>query len=831
MDGIDVDRFARLVGGTLAGRRPPSGATVEHVSVHSERIPVNAAFFALRGQRADGHQFVDEALANGAVVAVVAAGRPPAAGDGPVLVVADPLRALQRLAAWWRSQMAARVVAVVGSNGKTITKDALVHFAGFSARTIGSPGSYNSQLGVPLAILGFPRNAEVAVVEAAVSQPGEMEALEDVVRPDHVVVTNLGLRWQGHFADRRHRAAELLRMAHRVGPGGWVLLGDEDPDLVAAAAVVDAVPVHRYNRSAGLPSFDVEARRRSQTVLSVRFPDGTAGRVGIHAPSDEISTDVGVAMTAAWLLGTPADALLSAAEQYRPTSTRVETWRAPANYTVVRDVATPDPLAVSSALRAGRRNVVNGGRMIAVLAEPPVPVDPTVLAGLAQVIVSEDVDVVLGVSGPQLRRVASEIEASGVPIHVTLFDSTRELRAQLLRMLAPGDVVLVQSGPSALIDDAAALLIESVASPRVYFDVGAVEHNVRTFRGLVGSSVRIMAMVKALAYGTDPVPVSLALQAAGVDQLGVAKADEGIDLRRAGIALPVVVFDPSRELDKIVRYQLTPVLHSPELVEAVCGRKPDGGPLEVHLEVDTGMHRTGLPPESAAEALGELRAADGVRLVGVMTHFAAAEDPAADALTQRQLERFREVMAAVRAAGWTDVSFHAANTAATLRHPGAHLDMVRLGLGLHGLYPSEACRAVADLVPALGLVSRLVDVRRLEGGERIGYGWTYTVPAGGGVYGTVNCGYGDGVPRSASNRAWVRVGGCRCPIVGMLSMDSMTVDLSCCPDAAVGDEVLVYGRHGDGVVPLEEFSALAGTIAYEPMTRIGPRVQRIFTGH
>lgn len=830
MDPVRLAELVQIVGGTPAGRFDPEGV-VEAATIHSERIHRASLFFALSGTRTDGHRFVADAFANGAVAAVVARGRAgELAASGPLVEVDDPRTALQALAAWWRRQLRAEVVAVVGSNGKTVTKDALVHFAGYGRRIYGSPGTYNSQIGVPLAVLACPRDCDVAVIEAAVTEPGEMGRLEEVVRPDHVVVTNLGTRWSSHFADRAAQAAELLRMAARLGDRSWLLVGEDAPELAAAAPG----PARRLltDASADLPRFEPPVRLADGLGAAVRFPDGTAGSILARTPSDAVLQDVRTAVSAAWLLGVGAPALLEAAAAYVPTSTRLEIWRSPGGVTVVRDVATPDPIALRAAVRAAAGLAGPGQRCAVVLAEPLEHPSRESAQAFAAALVSEGASAVFGLALPSHEVVAAALAALDPAAEVRLLGDSDRLREWLVAELHAGDVVLVQSPPERGIGDLSVALMESMAPTRLYLDLDNVEDNVTAFRRIVGPSVRIMGMVKALAYGTDAASVSGVLQAAGVDALGVSGVDEGVALRRAGIAVPILVLlGTAAELPKMLRYRLTALVYGPELLEAVLAADAGGDGIAVHVEVDSGMHRTGLPPDAAVAAARRLAAAPGVAVTGLMTHLASADDPAEDAATAEQLRRFRGVGDALAAGGMGGLVRHAAATAATIRIPEARFDMVRIGLGLYGVQPSSATAELAKLQCAIGLVSRIVEVVDVPAGERVGYGGTFTAPAGGRRVGIVPAGYHDGVPRSASNAGAVVVAGVRCPIVGRVSMDSMAVDLTSCPEARVGTDVLVYGRQHDWSLPVEELAESSGTIAHELMARLGPRVQRILTRH
>jgi alanine racemase len=834
MEPLAGSTFREIIDGTSAGGGDASRAIVRHVSTHSKRIHGGSAFFAIGGQRADGHSFAAEALDNGAAVVVTRAGAtdPELARGGRVIEVDDPLEALQRLAGWWRTKIAGQVVAVVGSNGKTITKDALAHLLSDERAVYASPGSYNSKLGVPLALLGCPPDCDVAVFELAVSAPGEMAVLERFVRPDYVVMTNLGARWRSKFRDRGHQAREILSSCANLGSDRWLLLGQDDEEIKAAAA--DACLCRRVVRGdlASLPAFVEPRYARDGLFVEVRFPDGRSGPLNVLTPSEEILADVELAMGAAWLLGMGSPSLLRTATDYEPTATRMEIWRSPTGVTLIRDVATPDPIAVGSAIRAAKRVAGTSGRTAVVLGSQLDLVDPATVEELAHTLSAELVDAVYALRGPLPSALRGATESLDKPVPVHLFATTDQLRLTLLEDLSAGDVALVQSPRTAPIGDLSTELIGSMAPTRLYLDLSAIEENVSAFRRMVGPSVQVMGMVKALAYGTDGVNVASCLEAAGIDFLGASNADEGVALRRSGIASPILIMlGTGGDLDVMIRHRLTPLVYSEEMLDAVLSIAPPPARLSVHVKIDSGMHRTGFAPDQARDVLTRLRDNDHVEVGGIMTHFACADDPADDAFTFRQLATFNGVLDIAAELGLHGILRHAAATAATIRLPETHFDMVRIGIGLYGIHPSEAARAQRDLVPAFGLVSRIVEILDLKEGERVGYGGTYRVAPGGARVGVVPAGYHDCVPRDLSNRGHVIVAGIRCPIVGRVSMDSMTVDLSKCEDAHVGSDVLILGRYGDWIVAPEGLAESIRTIPYELMVRVGPRVQRIFTRH
>ena len=833
MDAVSIADLADIVGGRVTGWTPQA-ELVRHVTAHSQHIMQGSVFFALPGTRTDGHEFAREALTNGAVGVVLAESQGQAHDyGGPVVQVRNPLEALQRLAKWWRSQLSATVVAVVGSSGKTVTKDALVQILGADRRVFGTPGSFNSQLGVPLALLDCPADCEVAIIEAAATEPGEMSLLQDIIRPDHVVFTNLGTRHGSNFPSPEAHVRELLSITG-AGADGWLVVGDPQP---VVRGVAEDLAVRSYYRgdSAVMPAFTILESDPRSTLALVSFPGAADGHVVIQTPFEEILMDVEVALAASWLLGVEPGTALQALTDYVPTETRMEVWQSPEGWTVVRDVATTDAVTLGTALQVSRRLARQSSRFSVVLSDPLGSSKTESVHALGRTLGNSKVDSLWALECDSHREIGKTLTAMGSDVEVRYFASLEAMRPAFRDNLGDDDVVLIESPRERSLADVTSILIEPLAPTRLYIDRAALESNVIAFRRLIGPQVQLLAMVKGLAYGTSAIHVSRSLQAAGVDQLGVATVDEGVALRRAEVSLPILVtLATSTEMDKVIRNDLTPQIYTSSMLDSVIFHarlNTRRQPVKIHLEVETGMHRTGFQPADAIKALERLRGEPSVSLAGLMTHFACADQPGEDDFTLEQIARFMEVARAAEELGFKDFIRHAANTAGAIRFPAARLDMVRVGIGLYGVYPSSETAHQIDLTTVVALVSQIVEIQDLSEGDRIGYGGTYRVPAGGRRAAVVAAGYHDCVPRGLSNFGYVSVDGRKCRILGIVSMDSMVVDVSDCPSAAVGSDVLIYGRHGGSIVPIEEVAAAMDTIPYELLSRVQPRVLRVLTQH
>ncbi len=363
-------------------------------------------------------------------------------------------------------------------------------------------------------------------------------------------------------------------------------------------------------------------------------------------------------------------------------------------------------------------------------------------------------------------------------------------------------------------------------------DLNAIAHNVRALKTHVGAGIEVIAVVKANGYGHGAVEAARAALAGGATRLAVARVDEGVELRRAGLACPVLVmgYAPPEAAPAIITHDLTATLTTWETAQALSARaQATGRRATVHAKVDTGMGRFGLLPEEVAPFVSQVAALPGLDVEGMFTHFAVADEPGEDsrAYTRRQFAVFSDVLCAVVETGHPIRLRHCANSAAALFHRETHLDAVRPGIAIYGLRPNAAVAPPVELRPALALKSRVARVRTLPPGASVSYGRTYTTTRPTPVA-LVPVGYGDGYHRLLSNRGAVLINGKRAPIVGRVCMDQFVVDVTGVPDVKQDDEVVLIGAQGRERISAEEVARWAETINYEVTTSILPRVKRVY---
>ncbi len=360
-------------------------------------------------------------------------------------------------------------------------------------------------------------------------------------------------------------------------------------------------------------------------------------------------------------------------------------------------------------------------------------------------------------------------------------------------------------------------------------DLDAIADNVAALRRWVGDRVQLAAVVKAQAYGVGAIEVARTALAAGASWLAVARVHEGEELRAAGIRSPILVLtrtDPS-EAVAAVSADLAVTVDTVELGQALgAAARALGRRAVAHVKVDTGLHRFGVLPTEVVPLVRELAGIEGLELQGLYTHFASADEED-QRFTRAQLDCFDRTTAELASAGFAFPIRHAANSAATLAHRGAHCNLVRIGLALYGISPSGTIPAGLSLRPAVALRARVARITTLSPGEGVGYGQTWHARSVTRV-GLVSAGYADGIPRAQSNRGSALVHGREVPLIGRVSMDLTTFDLTGCPDAAVGSTVTFFGEDGGAAVALASFAARSDTIPHEALTSIGARVARVY---
>jgi alanine racemase len=872
-----------LLGGTLL-QAPATDAALATLLLDSRRVGLTegAVFFALRGPRHDGHQHLAALYAKGVRLFVVShapASLAPFGGAGFVQV-RDGLAALQTLAAQHRAAFVGPVWAVTGSNGKTIVKEWLAQLLAPDEAICRSPKSYNSQVGVPLSVWELaPGRHTLGVFEAGISERGEMAKLANIIRPTHGIFTTLGTAHDAGFSSEEEKLGEKLQLFAQ--PGFELLVYRADQPLVHAAVQARGLPALAWTRHevpGAVLRFRLKPTTAGTTTVRVRLGEAAAAHFPAEQPAlratrftlpfaDEPSVENALHCLAVllWRQLDPAKALAPAEIQRRllrlhPVAMRLEMKAGRHGCYLLDDTYNNDLAGLSLALDALSRQARPGGRTLILSdvlesglsgAELYARVVALVRAhGVTRLIgVGEAMSQLAGINeqlaakltaeeaGPTgslpgaEERTTEKLLTTNYSLLIATYSSTEALLAELRPADFQNETILIKGARRFGFERVVAALQQPQHGTVLEVNLDALTHNLQYYRQLLLPRTKLMVMVKAFAYGSGSYEVASLLEFQRADYLAVAYADEGQQLRDNGISLPIMVLNPGPDsFGQLRRYRLEPEIYSLERLhdylqatrEAAADSAGSLPPL--HLKLDTGMRRLGFAEEELPELLALLashRAA--LPVAGIMTHLAAADDPAHDDFTHQQLKTFQRMAAAIEAVLGYPALKHALNSAGIRRFPEAQLDMVRLGVGLYGV--EAGAEDAANLLPVSTLKTTISQIKTLPAGTTVGYGRRGPATAHERRVATLAIGYADGYDRRFSNGAGVvLLHGRRAPVVGSVCMDMVMVDVTDVPEARPGDVAVVFGD----ALSTSELAQRINTIPYELLTNVSERVKRVF---
>lgn len=832
MDCFDLrlwDGFKKAGGDTS---RP---AIIEQVAIDSRRIHSgNTLFAALKGKTADGHSFVHDAAAAGARFILVNSHwntgfTHPAA---QLLRVDDPLEALQQIAAAYRSSLHCRTIAIAGSFGKTMVKDLLLKMLRSPLSVVASPESFNSQIGVPLSLFTVGSRDAIALIEAGISQKGEMESLASMIKPDAVIITHIGKKHLATLGDLATAANETLKILSSHPKKSWAILPRGiEPDPLSSDNI-DNIYFWNENTPRLPHAYFTSDEKGSALPYRIDFPDGTCHLGKITSGFYYFLDLINITTKAAWLLNAPSASIAKALKNYTPEPMRTEIWKSPIGSTFINEPYCSDPQSIDKAIallhqtagankkiflfggmRNGKERSENDYRKIGKAVHTN-NIDQLILYGNHPY-------------GPLLQEVSTLSPSTTTSVH----PSHKEALAHLKNLIGKDDVALIKGENKLPIDEIAKTFNESISNNQCMINLAAIGENIRMLRSKFPAGTRLMVMVKALAYGTDDILMAKFLETCGVDILGVSYVDEGVALKRAGATQAIFVINAAPyEAEKVVKWDLEIGLSDKETADAVAHAAAKANKqVRTHLHINTGMGRFGCRMEDALKLARIIENSPHLILEGIMTHFACADDPAQDAFTCKQAGQLDKAIGLLKDEGINPKWRHAANSSAAIRFSFPQYNMVRIGLAVYGLHSSPAVKEALDLRLALSLVSRIVGINVCKEGDTISYGRTYKVEKKSQKIGVLPIGYFDGLHRNYSGKGSVIIRGRTVPMVGRICMDFMMVDLTDIPHASPGDPVLIFGEDEYGnYLSAEELAASGNSIIHELITCLGPRIHRIF---
>lgn len=816
-----TENIATLIGAELIGSHT---GTVKWLLTDSRSLsmPEETLFFALVTKRGDGHRYITDLYGRGVRQFVVSAHpttdeleRMPQAA---FLLVDDTLAALQQLGREHRSQYQIPVVGITGSNGKTVVKEWLAQLLAPDKRVARSPRSYNSQVGVPLSVWQIDEATDIALIEAGISRMGEMKRLRRIISPTIGLLTNLGGAHQENFVSELDKCREKLELCRDCE----VVIYNNDDPLIAQAVELSVQTAREiaWSRNNSDKPLYIASVAQGENSTTIRYNYlGLPGEYTIPF-TDEASVENSIHCLAVCLyLVIPMEEIARRMALLEPVAMRLEVKEGKNGCTLINDSYNSDLASLDIALDfMARRPEREGRQRVLILSDLLQTGKPSrsLYRKVATLAESRGVDRIIGI-GPEISASASRFNTQA-----SFYETTEEfLQSDELRTLRRS-LVLVKGSRSFGFDRIADWLTLKVHETTLEIDLDAMVANLNHYRSMMQPTVKTVCMVKAFAYGAGFYEIAKTLQDHRVDYLAVAVADEGEQLRKAGITANILVMNPEMTAFKtLFDNHLEPEIYSFALLDAMIHACEHEGYVNypVHIKIDTGMSRLGFAPDDMPRLIERLNRQKAVIPRSVFSHLAGSDSADLDDFTHLQAARFQQAADMLQAAFPHKILRHLCNSAGIERFPEYHHDMVRLGLGLYGISP------VGDrlLHPISTLKSTILQIHEVPESETIGYSrrGQLTRPS---RIASLPIGYADGLNRRLGNgRGYCIVNGRPAPYVGNICMDVCMIDVTDIP-CHEGDSVEIFGP----TLPVTQLAQWLDTIPYEVLTGISTRVRRIY---
>lgn len=806
-----------------AGCVGPAGLRVDGLLTDSRSLsfPESTLFFALRTSRNDGHRYIPSLYRRGVRGFVVEElpEHPEEYSEAAFLTVLDTRQALQTLAAYCRSQLDIPVVGITGSNGKTVVKEWLHQLLSPSFRVVRSPRSYNSQIGVPLSVWLLDGQTQLGLFEAGISEAGEMDALQQMIRPTIGVLTNIGAAHQENFLSMKEKCLEKMKLFRSCE----VLIYNADDALVRECVAEAGIPGRLMawsTRDATQPLYIKEVSKGEDSIRVIYVYNGEEADYRIPF-IDGASLENSLHCLAVCLcLHLQTGEIRRRMEVLEPVAMRLEVKEGRRGCLLINDSYNSDVHSLDIALDfMNRRPDPKGRRHTLILSDIlQTGQSPRQLyRQVAHLLECRNVDRLIGVG----EEMPACRDLFGLPAY--FFRTTEELLASDVFASLADEMILIKGSRQFRFEQITEQLELKVHETILEVNLNALRENVNYYRSFMKPETKMVCMIKASGYGTGALEVGKTLQDCGVDYLAVAVADEGAELRRGGITGNILIMNPEMTTFKtLFDYKLEPEVYSFALLEALirAAEKEGVSHFPVHIKLDTGMHRLGFDPEhDMPRLIGRLQQQTALLPRSVFSHFVGSDSAGFDDFSALQFERFEAGSRQLQAAFPHRILRHICNSAGIERFPERHLDMVRLGLGLYGINAINN----EEIHPVATLKTTILQIREVPAGDTVGYSRRGKVSRDSRIA-ALPIGYADGLNRHLGNgRGYCLVNGRPAPYVGNICMDVCMIDVTDIP-CREGDKAIIFGEG----LPVRVLSDLLDTIPYEVLTGVSTRVKRVY---
>lgn len=820
-----ISTIATVINATISGNGN-TDTIIKNLLIDSRKLSnaETSLFFAIKGERHDGHAYLIDLYEKG-VRHFVVSSLPPnnfVFNNSVFLLVKDTLLALQYLCAFHRKQFKIPVIGITGSNGKTIVKEWLYQLMREDKNIVRSPKSFNSQVGVPLSVWQITEENKLGIFEAGISKTQEMSLLEAIIQPTIGLITNIGQAHDESFENQKQKVDEKLKLFFN----SEVLIYCKDYLLVH-----NEISVNKAFKN--LQVFSWSRKLRSDLLIG-RITKGAADTkiqgiykndfIQINIPfTDEASIENAIHCWAMLLyLGYENPVIAERMRFLSPIAMRLELKEGINNCSIINDSYNSDLGSLAIALDFLNQqkqhpkktlilsDILQSGRN-----------EETLYREVAELIHKKGVSRLIGI-GDGISNQTKQFD-----VEKTFYRSTDEFLKEFNNSFFRDETILLK-GARAFGFEAISKIIQQKAHETVLeINLNAIVHNLNYFRAKIKSDTKIMAMVKAFSYGSGSFEIANILQFHRVDFLAVAYADEGIELRKAGITMPIMVMNPEEQsYDSMLQYNLEPEIYSfrvLNLFEETLKRSEHDSdhPIPIHIKLDTGMHRLGFDADEVNELIVRIKNNKHLTVKSVFSHLAASDESEHDDFTWQQIKRFNEMSEKIKSHFTYPIMKHILNSAGITRFPDAQFDMVRLGIGLYGIGAGTSEQSQLQNVSTLK--TSISQIKNIPANETIGYS-RKGITSRDTQIATVPIGYADGLSRKLSGgKGKMIVNGQYAPIIGNVCMDMCMIDITDI-NASENDEVIVFGE----AYPITEVAKDVGTIPYEILTNVSRRVKRVY---
>ncbi|SFG25498.1 UDP-N-acetylmuramoyl-tripeptide--D-alanyl-D-alanine ligase [Algoriphagus hitonicola] len=815
IQSLNPDQIAAITSGEIVG--PGVTTAIRRIAIDSRQVidSAHTLFVALKGAKVDGARFIPDLIAQGVSVFLISKTEKSNFPGITLICVEDTKVALQKLAEYQRSFFPNPLIAVTGSNGKTIVKEWLGQVLSERFLVAKSPKSYNSQVGVPLSVFGMEGFHQVAVMEAGVSQKGDMKALAGILQPDLGIFTNIGAAHDEGFADRNEKIKEKLTLFQKVK---LLIYCSDHPEInEVIRQKIDPEKLISWSDRPGA-DYTRSVKILEQGARIILMKSDLSTHTFFTQFSDKASLEnVTHVIIAALTLQLNPEQIQQGLQHLKPVDMRLTLKAGINDCSLIDDTYNNDLEGLRIALDFMKMQRPKS-RKILIISDLLQQGSPDHWCPeVVNLIQNHGIDWVLGV-GKSIRAIGDQWKGK-----IDFFETTQEMLDGLKPEFFQNDLILVTGARAFGFESVINLLQQRIHGTVLEINLNALTHNFNFIKKRLHPDTKVMVMVKAFAYGGGAVEISNHLQTLGADYLAVAYTDEGVTLRQHGIKLPIMVMNPLEESFHLLRqFDLEPVVFSLEFFKKLnrwCFEQDAA--LKIHLDLDTGMHRLGFEAGDLAELRIELQHTKNLKIASIYTHLVGSDEQIHEEYSREQLENFQHMKDSILEVLDEKPLIHALNSGGIIRFPEYQWDMVRLGIGLYGIEVTgnhdSALKSVSTLKTTVS------QVKSLAPGETVGYSRKGMMEKGGKIA-TLPIGYADGFDRRFSNgKGYVLIHGKKAPVIGNVCMDMVMVDVTGMA-VRTGDEAVVYGQE----ISLKELSERIGTIPYELLTNISSRVKRVY---